>query len=169
MRTESSRYSVHGSVRSRLLAWVLIGCVLIFIASFFVPLWPPDPRCATLTLLPEEDAAILLPTNCTQTTEAPVDDVVRYLVKERQQRGLIFKKWIICKPDSAVINFDHDKRWLATYRPVAYQFRRTLVILPYAQPIPEKSPVVAEVCLMPRRKYLSQIVGQCNGRFAVWK
>jgi hypothetical protein len=28
---------------------------------------------------------------------------------------------------------------------------------------------VAEVCLMPWRKYISQIVGQCDGKFTVWK
>lgn len=149
------------------------GGVLILISWFFFPLWPPDLRCAILAALPEEDAAIPLPTNRTQSIESQADDMVRYLERERQQRGLIFKKWIICRASSQmpspVLNFDHDTRWLASYEPLTYQFRRTVVILPYAQPIPQGSPVVAEVCLMPRRRYISQIAGQCNGKFAVWK
>jgi hypothetical protein len=58
---------------------------------------------------------------------------------------------------------------VAQLRAKAYQFRRTVIILPYAQPVPKGSSVVAEVCLMPWRKYISQIVGQCNGKFTVWK
>lgn len=149
------------------LSWLLVGCVLILIATLFLRRW--DPRCGALAILPEEDASIPLPPNCTQSTEAPVDDMVKYLEEERQQRGLIFKKWIICKPLSAAINFEDDKHWLASYRPLAYQFRRTVVILPYSQPIPKGSPVVAEICLMPRQKYFSQIAGQCGGKFAIWK
>jgi hypothetical protein len=96
-----------------------------------------------------------------------------YLENERQQRGLIFKTWIICTSSSQMPNlapnFEHDQRWLPSYRPLAYQYRRRVVILPYAQPIPKGSPVIAEVCLMPRRKYILQFAGQCNGKFAVWK
>jgi hypothetical protein len=162
-----------GSVRSRLLAWLLVGAVLILIFWIFFPLWPPDPRCAVLAVLPEEDAAIPIPTNCTQSIEAPGDEMTSYLEKERQQRGLIFKKWITCRSSSQmpnlVLNFEHDKRWLASYKPLSCQFRRTVVVLPYAQPIPEGSPVIAEICLMPRRKYILQIAGECNGKFAVGK
>jgi hypothetical protein len=157
----------------RLLGSFLVGGVLILILLIFFPLWPPDPRCAALLALPEEDVVIRLPANCTLSADVPADDMVKYLENERKRRGLVFKKWITCKTSSqtpkAVFDFDHDPRWLPSYVPLTYQFRRIVVILPYARPIPEGSPVVAQVCLMPRRRYISQIAGECNGKFAVWK
>lgn len=58
---------------------------------------------------------------------------------------------------------------MPSYAPRTYQFRRTVIILPYAQSVPKGSTVVAEVCLMPWRRYVSQIAGQCAGKFAAWK
>jgi hypothetical protein len=127
----------------------------------------------SFTGAPENDVTIPLPANCIQTTEAQPDNMVKYLENERNRRGLTFKKWVICKTPSQTatpgFDFERDPRWLPSYFPGTYQFRRTVIILPYALPVPEGSPVVAEVCLMPRRRYLSQIAGQCDGKFAVWK
>jgi hypothetical protein len=173
MTSESRRPVGRRSLPSRLIVWLLFGSLLILVLWMFFPLWPPDPRCAAMLVLPEEDTAIPLPANCTLNAEAPSDDMVRYLENERKRRGLVFKKWITCKTSSqmpkAVFGFDQDSRWLSSYVPLTYQFRRTIVILPYARPIPEGSAVVAEVCLMPKRRYISQIAGECNGKFAVWK
>jgi hypothetical protein len=101
------------------------------------------------------------------------DDTVKYLEKERTARGLIFKEWITCRKvgqfQGAGLAFMDDPHWLPSYVPGTYQYRRTVIIGPYAQPIPQGSPVVAAVCLKPWRQYLSQIAGQCDGKFSIWK
>jgi len=173
-RSESGQPQVVRSMSLRLLgSFLVVGLLLVIIFWIFFPHWPPDPRCAPLLAISEQDLAIPLPTNCTESTEVPPDAMVTYLENERKQRGLVFKKWIVCKSLGAAskprFDFEHDPLWLPSYRPLSYQFRRTVVILPYAQSVPEESPVAAEVCLMPKRKYASQIAGQCDGKFALWK
>jgi hypothetical protein len=156
----------------RLLAWILAGGICVVLALWvFFPLRPPDPRCVALLATSGQSVQVPIPSNCVETDAVPEDAVVRYLENERKQRGLIFKSWIRCKPSSetaaSAFDFARDPRWLPSYKPLCYQFRRTIVILPYAQP--QESPVAAEVCLTPKPRYLSQIAGQCDGKFAVWK
>jgi hypothetical protein len=150
---------------------VVAGVLALIVFAFFPTL--PDPMCAALLAHPESDVTIPLPVNCIQTTDVAIDNMVKYLESERKRRGLIFKQWITCKTPSQTANpsfpFERDPRWLPSYVPGTYQFRRTVVMLPYALPVPQGSPVVAEVCLMPWRKYVSQITGQCDGKFSVWK
>jgi hypothetical protein len=152
---------------------LLVGAgVLALILFIFFPSLP-DPKCAALLARPENDVTIPLPANCIQTTEAPADNMMKYLENERNRRGLIFVKWVICKTPSQTATpgfaFERDPRWLPSYVPGTYQFRRTVIILPHALRSPEGSPVAAEMCLMPRRMYVSQIAGQCDSKFAVWK
>ena len=155
-----------------LLGLLVVTGVLALILFIFLPSLP-DPKCVGLLARTESDVVIPLPANCTQATDVPTDDMVKYLENERNKRGLIFKKWITCKTPSQTptpdFAFEGDPRWLPSYVPRTYQFRRTVILLPYAQPVPEGSSVVAEVCLMPWRKYVSQIAGQCDGKFTVWK
>ncbi len=155
-----------------LLVLLVVTGVLAFVVFIFFPSLP-DPKCAALLANSENGVTIPLPANCLQTAEVPVDSMVRYLENERHQRGLIFKQWITCKtPDHAAnlgLALEHDARWLPSYVPRTYQFRRTVVVLPNAVPVPQGSPVVAEVDLMPWRTYFSQIAGQCDGKFSVWK
>jgi hypothetical protein len=150
---------------------VVAGLLAFILFMFFTSL--PDPKCAALLARPESDVHISIPANCIQTTDVPSDDMVKYLENERNTRGLIFKKWITCKTPNQTptpgFAFERDPRWLPSYVPRAYQFRRTVIILPYAQPVPKGSSVVAEVCFMPWRRYVSQIAGQCAGKFTVWK
>jgi len=94
----------------------------------------------------------------------------RYLERERFARNLIFKEWIACRGvPVAGFTFADDPRWLPSYVPGTFQFRRMVIIVPYARPVPQGSEVVAEVCVMPWRKYLRQIVGEYKGKFSVWK
>ena len=155
-----------------LLGLLVVAGVLALILFIFFPSLP-DPKCAALLARPESDVDISLPANYIQTTDVPRDDVVKYLENERNTRGLISKKWITCKTPNQTptpgFAFERDPRWLPSYVPRTYQFRRTVIILPYAQPVPKGSSVVAEVCLMPWRRYVSQIAGQCAGKFTVWK
>jgi hypothetical protein len=155
-----------------LLGLPVVAGVLALILFIFFPSFP-DPKCAALLAQPENDVTIPLPGNCIQTTEAPPDIMVKYLENERNRRGLIFKKWVSCKTpgrtETLSFALERDPRWLPSYVPGTYQFRRTVIILPYAPRVPEGSPVAAEMCLMPRRSYVLQIAGQCDGKFAIWK
>jgi len=98
---------------------------------------------------------------------------VKYLENERNWRGLVFKAWITCKPPNQAhateFAFTRDPHWLPTYVPRAYQFRRTVIILPVRQAIAWQSDVAGEVCLMSRWRYALMIAGQCDGKFSVWK
>jgi hypothetical protein len=157
---------------SGLLGLLVVAGVLALILFIFLRSLQ-DLKCAALLVRPESDADVPIPVTCIQTTDVPPDEMVKYLETERNRRGLILKKWISCKTSNQTptfaFAFERDPRWLPSYVPSAYQFRRTVIILPYAQPVPKGSSVVAEVCLMPWRKYISQIVGQCDGKFTVWK
>lgn len=150
---------------------VVAGVLALILFIFFPSL--SDPKCAALLARPESDVGICIPANCIQTRDVRSDDMVTYLENERNTRGLIFKKWITCETPNQTLTsgfaFERDPRWLPSYVPRTYQFRRTVIILPYARPVPKGSSVVAEVCLMPWRRYVSQIAGQCAGKFTVWK
>jgi hypothetical protein len=54
---------------------------------------PPDPQCAALLAISDQEVAIPIPTNCIESSEAPRDAMVKYLDNERIQRGLVFKTW----------------------------------------------------------------------------
>lgn len=153
----------------RTISWLLAAGALILILLILFSS-RADPRCASL-LAHSDKVAIPLPPNCIETLDAPAGDTVRDLERERKQGGLILKSWIICKASNPAqapkpsLLFDQDPRWLPSYAPGTYQFRRTVVIRS-AQPA---SRVAGEVCLVPWRRYAAQIAGQCDGKFAVWK
>ena len=122
----------------RLLGGLFVtGLLLVIIFGNFFSRWSPDPRCADLLAISDQDVAISLPPNCIETSEATPDALVRYLDNKRERRGLVFKKWIICKLSGAAskpaLDFQQDQRWWPSYEPLTYQFRRTVVILPYGQ------------------------------------
>jgi len=179
--SSSSQLGIPSRKASRFLRWILVGVVPIAVVLTYYYLSSGDPRCATLLAHLDTDVAIPLPTNCMLTTDAPADELAKSLDDERKRRGLAFRAWISCKPSNqaqpAEFAFTDDPRWLPSYVPGAYQFRQTVIIIgrrppsqsASGQPIPQESAVVAELCLMPLRRYASQISGQCDGKFAVWK
>lgn len=132
-----------------------------------------DQQCAPLLEHPESDVDIPLPVNCKLIGDVPADESTTYLENERKRRGLAFKAWIGCTLSGAEapreFAFAHDPRWLPSYVPASYQFRQTVVISADLQASAQGSGVVGEVCLMPRTMYVSQVSGQCGGKFAVWK
>lgn len=158
----------------RSVGWVkrfLVVCVLAVGVLILFPYSPvPDPTCASLVARSKEEVDISLPANCARSHNVASDKMVEYLERERKSRGLLFHEWITCKElPAGGFAFMNDPHWLPSYVPGTYQFRRTVIIVPYAQPIPRGSPVVAEVCLRPWREYVQQIAGQCDGKFSVWK
>jgi len=151
--------------RSRRLHAVL---ALAFIMGTLLLLFLRPPSAPLLTR--SEAASIPVPANCALTGNVAPDAMEKYLERERLARNLIFKEWITCQGvPGAGFTWADDPRWLPSYVPGTFQFRRTVIIVPYAQPVPRGSEVVAEVCVMPWRKYLRQIAWEYDGKFSVWK
>jgi len=157
----------------RSLVWILLCIVFVtsLVAYFYIP--SADPRCITLLAHPDGDVAVPMPANCFLTNDAPADQAVKYFENERKQRGLIFKAWILCKPSgkpqTTQFALTNDPHWLPSYVPGAYQYRQTVILLRFVPTTIQESTVAGEVCLMPKRRYASQIAGQCDGKFSVWK
>lgn len=153
-----------------LVAGLLGVCVLAVGVVILFPL-SPDPTCASLLARSEEEVHISLPANCDRSRNVASDSMVEYFEHERSSRGLIPHEWITCKDAPAGgFSFMSDPHWLPSYVPGTYQYRRTVIIVPYGpHPILQGPRVVGEVCLMPWRRYIRQIAGQCDGKFSVWK
>ncbi|HXJ03877.1 MAG TPA: hypothetical protein VNH65_02195 [Candidatus Acidoferrum sp.] len=155
------------------LRWFLVSALLITILLVYHYLPSADPRCIALLAHPDSDVVIPLPDRCMLTTDTPSDQVVKYLENEQKQRGLVFKAWISCQPSSQTqtteFDFTHDPRWLPSYVPGAYQFRQTVILFRHAPPAAQDSVIAGEVCLMPKRRYATQVAGQCDGKFSIWK
>ena len=150
-------------------AGLVMLCVLVMGVLILFPSLP-DPTCASLIVRSEKEISIPLPANCARVSAVDPDSMVEYLEDERSRRGLTFGQWIVCKETTTGgFAFMDNPSWLPSYVPGTYQYRRTVVIVPYAQPIPKGSKVVGEVCLTPWWKYIRQIAGQCNGKFSAWK
>jgi|SRR5581483_5115667 len=153
----------------KLLAIALTTCALVWVVvvpSQFVP----DSACVSILLRSHESVEVPLPTNCAEKPAMDADETVKYLERERSSRGFTFRGWITCEGAPAgKFAFLNDPRWLPSYVPGTYQFRRTVLIVPFAQKISRASPVKGEICLMPWPKYLQQIAGQCSWKFSGWK
>jgi hypothetical protein len=150
-------------------SWRLLAVpALAFLVATSLLLFLHSPSAPLLTR--SEAVSIPVPANCALTRNVAPDDLEKYLDRERLARNLIFKEWIRC-PGIPVAGFRwaDDPRWLPSYVPGTFQFRRTVIIVPYARPIPQRSEVVAEVCVMPWRQYLRQIAGSDNGKFSIWQ
>ena len=164
-----------GRPQSRLvLLLILLTGVLSVIGTWFYVSRPrPEPGCADLINDSNGTTAISLPPGWELRDTVPRDDRVQYLDSERKRRGLLFEKWIVVDGPTGTsplgLPLEGDPRWLPSYVPRTYQFRRTVVVLPYGPAVLKSSPVEGEVCVMPERKYTSLISGQCDGKFSVWK
>jgi hypothetical protein len=155
----------------RIVLWTAVATVMILILVFWITRL--DIRCIPLVVRSFGDVDIPLPEGCLLTRQVPPDQMVQYLENDRRGRGLIFRAWITCSPLEPTKTRDfgvlHDLRWLPSYTPQTYQFRRIVLVFPYSQPIPRNSPVVAEVTLMPWFRYARQLSKQCDGKFLVWR
>lgn len=171
MKVRSPESEVRSAKSLQLLIWFFV-CGVFAVALLLYFFGPLDPACQAL-IARSGDVPILLPAGCRLTTTITNDNIVGYFEKERRWRGLDFKAWIVCEPLSPMaprdFAFEHDHHWLPSYVPLTFQYRRTVIILPYGTRIPKVSPVAGEVCVMPWRKYISRVSGQCGEKFSVWK
>jgi hypothetical protein len=152
----------------------VFGAVLatIVLALLVLVLFPslPDPTCASLMVRALPDTLIALPADCGRSRSVIPDAMVSYLERERISRGLSPHGWITCTEVPANgFAFMNDSRWLPSYVPGTYQFRRTVIIVPYTDSAPKGSPVMAEVSRVPWGRYIRQIAGQCTGKYSVWR
>jgi hypothetical protein len=140
------------------------------IAVFLFPAFV-EPGCSSL--LEQRDAPMFLPTDCTLTRKAPTGDALGRFEAERRKHGLSQQGWIECRSavgaEEWVRAMEADRRWFPSYVPGTYQWRRTIVVLGGHSLNSVGPQVIAEICVMPRRRYLQQIRGECDGKFAVWK
>ena len=168
------KFALAGQRSRPLLLVLLVIVVLAGLGIWFYPYpSPPGSGCAGIIKGSNGMAAISLPPGCELRDTVPPDDSACYLESERKRRGLVFEKWIVCDGSSRTSTsgfaLERDPHWLPSYVPLTYQFRRTVVVLPYGQVILKGSSVKGAVCLVPEREYISLISGQCNDKFSVWK
>jgi hypothetical protein len=152
-----------------------IGWLLLLGAILTIAVFQCTPRVerACSSLLEQRDASMFLPTDCTLTERAPTGDALGRLQAERSKRGLRHQSWIECASalgaQEWVRAMEADRRWLPSYVPGTYQWRRSVVVLGGRSRNSVGPQVIAEVCVMPRWRYIRQIRGECDGKFAVWK
>ena len=107
---------------------VLAVCVLTLLFS-------TNLRCPSLLARSMGVEDIPLPRNCSQTPNVTADNILKHLEQERTERGLVFHEWIVCREVPAGgLAFMNDPHWLPSYVPGTYQFRRTVIIVPYPHP-----------------------------------
>ena len=156
--------------RGRAFRLLAITICLVLAAAIYVS--PLDIHCVPLLVASAREVPIPLPWGCSLASRVPQDQMVEYLENDRKSRGLDFKSWITCPPleEGQTRDFpvDHDARWMPSYDPGTLQFHRVVIVSPYAQPIPRNSPVVAEVALTPWLRYISEVSGECHGKYSVW-
>lgn len=152
------------------IGWILLLGALLTIA---VLLFPPFVERGCSSLLEQREAPMFLPTDCTLTAKASNGDALGRFEAERRKRGLSHQGWIECASavgaQEWVRAMETDLRWFPSYVPGTYQWRRTIVVLDGRSLNSAGPQVIAEVCVTPRRRYLQQIRGECDGKFAVWK
>jgi hypothetical protein len=150
----------------------LLGAIFAIVWIFFPALL--DPGCVVLLAHSRADVKISLPPYCVEKADVPGDAATNYFEREHKSRGLVHHSWILCdvprEPATRTISATLGPQWLPSYVPSAFQYRRAVVIFPFAQPLPAgTSRIIGEVCLVSWRRYISQIAGQCNHKFALWK
>jgi hypothetical protein len=152
------------------IGWILLLGAILTMAVF---LFPPFVERDCSSLLEQRDVPMFLPTDCTLTAKASAGEALGRFEAERRKRGLNHQGWIECASavgaQEWVRAIEADRRWFPSYVPGTYQWRRTIVVLGGRSRNSVGPQVIAEVCVMTRRRYLQQIRGECDGKFAVWK
>jgi hypothetical protein len=150
---------------------VAVCAVVGFLLAAVWYFWPviSSPECAPLMF---RNSSVEIPPGCSEVANVGDDSLKVQFAREREQRGVVFRKWIVCKVADSIegptLAFTRNRRWMETYVPTAFQFRRTAVIfLPGS--VNGRSDVFAEVCEMPWRRYAQLVSGECHGKFAAWE
>jgi hypothetical protein len=147
-------------------------CALLLVAFVLCP-GLLDLRCLALLARSVSDSHIQLPRGCAETNNVEPGAVADDFEAQRKSRGVVFKAWIVCETADQATGFkdafERDSRWLPSYVPGALQYRRTMIILANPGTAFGQSHLAAEICLMPWRRYCSQISGGCSTRFSIWQ
>ena len=126
-----------------------------------------------VSLLAAGEPPIMLPKDCALKDKAPTGQSFEHLEAERLQRGLKRQGWIECASSASarawLSSLETDHRWLPSYVPGTYEWRRTVIVVGGSPSSTAGAQVIAEVCVIPWWRYTQQIRGQCDKKFAVWK
>jgi hypothetical protein len=151
------------------IAWILLACAILGTGMVYLAL----PERACWSLMEEGVPPIPLPADCSLADRSPVGASLESFKAERRERGIAHQSWIECNSVAGVkgwpTSLNMDRRWLPSYVAGTYQWRRIVVVLAQVPSAPQGAQVIAEVCRMPWWKYIRQIRGECDGKFAVWK
>jgi hypothetical protein len=152
------------------IGWILTVCLVLGIAAFLLT---PFIEQDCTSLLTQSEAPMMLPPGCKVTVGAHAERGLENFDAERRTRGLEHESWIECASaadgQAWLGGLEANRRWLPSYVPGTYQWRRTVIVVSHASSNFPETHVIAEVCFMPRWRYIQQIRGQCDGKFAVWK
>jgi hypothetical protein len=151
-----------------------VGKILIVSSILGVVLLAAFSTCGSLIaldLLPLGDVQFPVPVDCTNVSDAPPAAVLDFMEKRRTLEGLSLVRVITCKThqSSAAVEegIDNDHRWLPSYVPGPYQYRR-YVAVPAVLETLNGTLVVVELCKKSRRRYYRQIVGNCE-KYSIWR
>lgn len=112
-----------------------------------------------------------LPENCAGVTQAQTGKNFQALEDQRKRRGLEFEGTIICKRPADLARMTENPDWLPSYVCCTWQYRRYIILtipqIPMQTESPGESEAVAEICLMPRWRYMKQLAGDCE-KFKIW-
>jgi len=161
---------VDASEKPRWRGWIVFAGAILAV-TLIVVVFPIERSC--VSLLAAGEPPMMLPKDCTLERIPPSEQRFENLEAERLQRGLKREGWIECAPTAnarAWLNsLETDRRWLPSYVPGAYEWRRTVIVVGGGPASATGTQVIGEVCLMPWRRYIQLIRGECGGKFAVWK
>jgi hypothetical protein len=128
------------------IAWILIVGAILGIGIVYLGF----PERACWSLLGEGVAPIPLPVDCTVTGRPPTGQSLGSFEEERRVRGLNHQSWIACAGTQEWVRaISTDRRWLPSYVPGTYQWRRTVIVLARAPSDSAGPQAIAEICLVP--------------------
>lgn len=157
---------------ARILFWFWRTVVAVLLIALLAVL-TANARCINILARSTSLQLPPLAPNCSLTENVPVGDEDLRKELDDWTAGLVNRRYVVCDLplfQPPLTDFAGNPTWIPTYVPGGYQYRRTTVRGLFARRTPEnRRHVVSEVGLGPWRKYARQIVGQCQGKYSVWK
>jgi len=149
---------------------VVAVTLLVVTVLLLAPFW----KCRSLIasdFLPSSTVEFPVPLDCINVSDAPPPGVLKFMEKRRTLERLSLVSVTTCRTHQSAEavwkGIDDEHRWLPSYLPGPYQYRR-YVAIPATLNTPNGTLVVVELCKRSRWRYYEQIAGDC-GKFAIWK
>ena len=151
---------------------ITIFCVILLTAVAWIIIFR---GCIPLVLEGElgfnDEVPYDLPQSCAAVAKITTKRNFQALEDERKRRGLEFEATIVCKLPVDLSRMTKNPDWLPSYVCCTWQYRRHIILtVPQISTQNEssgESEAVAEICLMPRWKYMKQLAADCE-KFKIW-